>query len=229
MHTNVHTDGARGGGERRVRFYRIGDKVVSRDKLADEIDAILTDREAGATQEEAARRHSVQRSFVSFLETLGEVRRGGRIALVGFPVANVEAVRELADRHAVDFTLVFRQAEREGIESGSATDVFNSLLDTLATLRDYDVLVFLASDWRIKTIERILGREVVGLPLGHSPLREDVLVDLEQLDTVLAGVTGAATEDTVRGRMGAALREAADEISARWNANSGRWTPSKRS
>lgn len=212
-----------------MRFFRIGDKVVSRDKLVDEISAILSDREAGATQEETAKRHGVQRSFVSFLESLGEVRRGARIALVGFPVANVEEVRRLAERHTIDFTLVFSQQEREGIEAGSASEVFNSLLDTLATLRDYDVLILLASDWRIKTIEHILGREVVGLPLGHSPLREDVIVDIEQLDTVLEGVTSASAENTVRGRMGAALREAAEEIAARWTANAGRWASSKKS
>jgi transcriptional regulator len=212
-----------------VRLFRIGDKVVSRAKLTEQIDAILADREAGATQEEAARRHNVQRSFVSFLETLGEIRKGARIALVGFPIANPAEVRELAGRHAVDFVLVFSQEQREGIEHGSATDVFNSLLDTLATLRDYDVLVFLASDARIKTIERILGREVVGFVLGPSPLRKDVTVDLDRLEDVLVGVTERAVREPVRGRMGAALREAAEEISSRWIANSGRWTSSKRS
>ncbi len=211
-----------------MRFFRIGDKVVSRDKLVDEVSAILADREAGATQEETAKRHGVQRSFVSFLETLGEVRRGARVALIGFPVKNCAEVTELAERHALDFVLVFSQAEREGIESGSATEVFNSLLDTLATLKDYDVLVMLASDWRIKTIEKILGREVVGLPLGHSPLREDIVVDLEQLEAVLEGVTGLSAEDTVRGRMGAAIREAAEEIAGRWSATSGRWASSRK-
>ena len=91
------------------------------------------------------------------------------------------------------------------------------------------MLVLLASDARIETIERILGREVVGLPLGHSPLREAVTVDLDELEIVLAGVTAAAADEPVRGRMGSALREAAEEISARWTANSGRWTSSKRS
>ena len=64
---------------------------------------------------------------------------------------------------------------------GSAS-IFNMLLDTLADLRDYDVLVLLASDWRIKTIEKILGTEVVGITLGPSPLREDVDVDVAELD-----------------------------------------------
>jgi len=204
-----------------VRLYRIGDKIVSREKLADAVNEILEDREAGATQEEVARTHSVQRSFVSFLESLGEVRRGARVALVGFPVANAEEVKQLAEDKAVDFVLVFSQAEREGIESGSVSDVFNRLLETLATLRDYDVIVLIASDWRIELIERILGREVVAIELGHSPLREDVPVDLTELEQLLTDVTASVVDKPRSGRMSSALKGAA--------SRAGRWTPSKRS
>lgn len=150
------------------------------------------------------------------------------MALIGFPVANCAEVAALAEKHALDFVLVFSQAEREGIESDSAAEVFNSLLDTLATLRDYDVCVILASDWRIKTVEKILGREVVGMPLGHSPLREDVVVDLEQLDILLQGVMAEADDESAHGRMGAALREAAEEVVGRWSASSGRWASSRK-
>jgi hypothetical protein len=204
-----------------VRFFRIGDKVVSQEKLFDALADILADREAGATQEEVARSHGVQRSFVSFLESLGEVRRGARIALIGFPVANAEEVRTLAEEHGLDFVLVFNQAERENIEGASGSEVFNRLLETLATMRDYDVVILLASDWRIELVERILGKEVVGIPLGHSPLREDVTVDLEELTQVIEGVQpdGAARART--GRVSRALRDAAERA--------GRWAPSKRS
>lgn len=200
-----------------MRLYRIGDKVISRDKLIDAIDSILEVREGGATQEEAARIAGVQRSFVSFLETLGEVRRGPRVALVGFPIANVDEVRALAARHAVDFVLVVSQSERESIESGSSAEVFNQVLETLAALRDFDTLVLMASDMRIRTIERILGTEVIGIPLGHTPLREDKHVDIAQLDEVLTAVTQArARRSGRRSRMAGAIREAAEEIAGRW-------------
>jgi len=204
-----------------VRFYRIGDKVVSREKIHDVVDEILGDREAGATQEEVARGHGVQRSFVSFLESLGEVRRGARVALIGFPVANTDEVMSLAEEVGVDFTLVFSQAERERIESASASEVFNRLLETLATLRDYDVVVLMASDWRIELVERILGAEVVSMPLGQTPLREDVEVDLGELRGVLEGVMSARVERPRSGRVSAALRDAAERA--------GRWGPSRRS
>ena len=200
-----------------MRFYRIGEKVVSRDKLVDAVEGILESREAGATQEEAARAAGVTRSVVSFLETLGEVRRGPRVALVGFPVANVDEVRAVAERHAVDLVLVVSQAERESIESGSSANVFNRLLETLATLRDYDTVILMASDWRIATIERILGSEVVGMPLGPTPLRADRTVDIDELELLLGGIMSQPARRIGRAAVRAgSLRDAASEIAERW-------------
>jgi hypothetical protein len=201
-----------------MRLFRIGDKVVSLGKITDAVTAILEDREGGSTQEEVAHSHGVQRSFVSFLESLGEIRRGGRIALVGFPISNTAEVREVAERHAVDFVLVMSQRERESIESGPAADMFNQLLETIAALKDYDVLVLLASDWRVRTIEKILGKEVVAIPIGQSPIREDVEVDVQELDAVLASISGTPQRQSRRRKVGAAFREAADLA--------GRWVPS---
>ena len=147
-------------------LYRIGDKVVSRSRLAEAIDAILVDRAGGATQEEAARRAGVQRSFVSFLETLGELRRGPRVALVAFPVKNAAEVRELAGRHALDFVLVLDQAQRESIEGSDASTIFNELLQTLAALQEFDTVILAASDMRLATIDAILRAN--GFAVGMS-------------------------------------------------------------
>lgn len=202
-----------------MRLFRIGDKLVSAERVHDEIERILGDREAGATQEEVARQHGVQRSFVSFLETLGEVRRGARVALVGFPISNGDEVRAVAEKHAVDFVLLLSQAERESIEDAGAGAIFNMLLDTLADLRDFDVVILMASDWRISTIEKILGTEVVGITIGASPIKEDVRLDVDDLDRVLEAVMSAPPQH--RGRVGTTLRDAADLA--------GRWVPSRKS
>ena len=204
-----------------MKLYRIGDKVVSREKLIDALEEILGDREAGATQEEVARTYGVQRSFVSFLESLGEIRRGPRVALVGFPVANAEEVREIARVKGVDFVLVFSQEQRESIENQPGADVFNRLLETLATLRDHDVVIFMASDWRLELVERILGAEVIGVPLGSSPLRSDVRVDIGELGDLLDGVLSARLTRARTGRVSSALRDAAERAR--------RWTESKMS
>lgn len=172
-----------------MRFYRIGDKVVGREKIVDQIEAILIDREGGATQQEAAAAHRVDRSFVSWLENLGEVRRGQRVALIAFPVANRDEVRRTCDAHGVERAFIFSQAEREGFEEGRADEVFNLVLDVLADLKDFDVVIILASTKRTGSIEKILGREVIARPLGPSPLRHDVSVDLDELNDLLDAVT----------------------------------------
>jgi hypothetical protein len=182
-----------------VRFYRIGDKVVSREKLFDMVSDILEAREGGATQEETARAHGVQRTFVSFLESLGEVRRGKRVALIGFPVANGDEVRALCDRYAVEMCLVLSQEQREGFEAGPADRMFNLVLETLAQLAGFDVIIILASDRRTGPVEKILGREVVAVSLGPSPLRHDVAVDVAELEGLLAGILTPSTAGSRRG------------------------------
>ncbi len=204
-----------------MRLYRIGDKVVSREKLFEALDELLADREAGATQEEVARTYGVQRTFVSILESLGEIRRGPRAAVVGFPIANAAEIEAMAERKGLDFVLVFSQEQRESIENLPGRDVFNRLLETLATLRDYDVVILIASDWRIELIERILGAEVIGIPLGASPLREDVTVDMVELEALVDGVLAAREAKPHSGRVSGAFRDAA--VRAR------RWTESKKS
>jgi hypothetical protein len=205
-----------------MRFFRIGDKVVSREKLLEQITGILRDREGGATQAEAARSHGVERSFVSWLETLGEVRRGRRVGLVAFPVANRKEVEALAAEHGVEFTLVMSQAERVAMSESRGDAIFNQVLETLATLKDFDVLVLLASDWRIGTLEKILGREVVAVNLGHSPLKSDVTVDLAELEGILDGVTATGTAK------GAGAGEKARSKAGELLRTTGRWASSKR-
>jgi hypothetical protein len=206
-----------------MRFFRIGDKIVSREKLVEQITGILRDRERGATQADTAKSHGVERSFVSWLETLGEVRRGRRVGLVAFPVANGDEVRALAQAHGVEFLLVMSQSERESLEGSPGDQVFNRVLDTLATLKDFDVLVLLASDWRVGTIEKILGREVVAVTLGPSPLRHDVVVDLDELDDILDGVTAPDTDPTTTKAHSSARAKAGELL-----RTTGRWTRSKK-
>jgi len=173
-------------------LYRIGGKVLSRDKLQGAVDALLRDRAQGATQAEAARAAGVSRSFVSNLEGLGEVRQGARVALVAFPVSNGAELRALADDFSLDFVLTFSQDERERAEGDGAKDMFNRLLDTLAELNDYAAVVVLASDWRIETFKRVLEADVIGIELGQSPLVGDVEANVEHLRQVLGGVVEAA-------------------------------------
>lgn len=171
-------------------FVRIGEKLVSRERLVSLISEILEKRAKGATQAEVASILRVERAFVSHLEGLGEVRRGCRVALVGFPVGNKEEVGEVATAHGVDFVYLLSEHDRIMLASQmSGADIFNEVLETLASLKDYDVVVLLASDNRIATLQKILDHEVVvSVSLGASPLTEDQEVDIKDLNALFANL-----------------------------------------
>jgi len=171
-----------------MEFIRVGDKVIGREKLTNLIAEILRRRSEGATQQEVAEELRVERSFVSHLERLGEVRRGTRVAVVGFPIKNVDEVRAVAEECGVEFIYVLSESQRRAFVSKDGSSLFNEVLEILARLRDFDTVVLLASDWRIKVIGKILGREVMGVPLGKSPIKRDKRVNVQDLRQLLVGV-----------------------------------------
>ena len=166
---------------------RIGNKLISRSRIDRRIDEILTLRVQGLSQQETAERAGVDRTFVSRVEALGEVRKGGRIALVGFPVKNKAELERAALEHGVDFLLLFTEAERRHFAASvSGAELVNEIMEISASLRTFDTVVFLGSDMRLEMVEAMIGRDrVVGIPLGKSPLTEDVAVDVAAVARIL--------------------------------------------
>ncbi|MBE3573600.1 MAG: helix-turn-helix domain-containing protein [Moorella humiferrea] len=161
---------------------RIGDKLISRRKINSILERIFTLRCQGFSQQEAARQVGVDRSFVSRLETLGEVRRGRRIAVVGFPVANKAELENMLRQEGVEYILLLTDAERwDFVRQKSGLELLNQLMEIVVRVRDYDVVIIIGSDYRIKVSEALLGREVVGVEIGLSPIQGDREVDVEEL------------------------------------------------
>ncbi len=127
-----------------MAFYRIGDKLVDSDRIARVTDQVLTLRQGGLSQQDVADRLGIDRTFVSRLETLGEVRKGGAIAVVGFPVANKAELEAVARRAGVDFTFMLTEEERWAfLEEKSGVELFNAIMTLIARLREYQVVVIL--------------------------------------------------------------------------------------
>lgn len=167
-----------------MELFRIGDKVISKDKLMLALEDILLSRVKGATQEEAAARAGVPRSFVSNIETLGALRHGQKIAFIAFPLSNAAEAMALAEHFGIDLALALSQDDRERVGEGPASDMFNRMIDTLAALKSFDTVVIAASDYRIDTFKRIIDGDVVGITLGESPITADQELDLEVLKRV---------------------------------------------
>jgi len=76
---------------------RIGEKLVSVDRARRLLERVLNLRAQGLSQQEVARRLSLDRSFISRLEAISEVRKGKRVAGMRLPLVKKGVVnRHLA-------------------------------------------------------------------------------------------------------------------------------------
>lgn len=173
-----------------MELLRIGDKLVSKLRIDQRIERILEMRASGQSQQEVADQVGIDRTFISRLEALGEVRKGGRLALIGFPVANKAELMSVAEREGVEFVLLFNDEERWGFVSDvSGPDLFNRIMEWVAHLKEFDAVVFIGSDMRIRLAQSVLGEEIViGVSLGPSPIKGDRTVDALQVAEILQGL-----------------------------------------
>lgn len=167
-------------------FVRIGEKVVNRAKIGEAIDRILELRAQGFSQQEVADRLSLDRTFISRLETLGEVRKGGRIALIGFPIENKDEVEAVAREEGVDFVLLMTESERRDfVLNRSGLELFNDVMALVAEARSCDSVVLLGSDNRVRLTQALLDKEVISFVIGQSPIQDDKYIDPAELRKVL--------------------------------------------
>jgi predicted XRE-type DNA-binding protein len=170
---------------------RIGEKLISRERLIHMIDRALEKRVEGASQQEVANMLGVDRSFVSRLETLGEIRKGGKIALIGFPVGNKEELEQVADEYGVDYCYLLTDKERWQVANeSSGADLINKIMRVVALARTHDTLVFIGSDMRIRFVEAMVDKQLIPINIGQSPIKGDRYVDPDKLRAILRSVQG---------------------------------------
>ncbi len=165
---------------------RVGDKIINPQKIHKAIDDVLELRGRGLSQQEVANRVGIDRTVVARLETLGEVRKGGRIALIGFPVKNCDELAAMARQEGVDYCLLLTEKERwDFVESKSGVELFNTIMEIIGILRSYDIVIIVGSNMRIKLIEALLDKEVIGVQIGESPLNEDKYVKPDSIRAII--------------------------------------------
>jgi len=152
---------------------RIGDKLVSRDRIVATVEEILTLRQAGLSQQEVADRVGTDRSFVSRLESLGEVRKGARVAVVGLPVANKAELLAVTEQAGVDFVFLLSDEERWSFLKGkSGLELFSEAASLLEKLSAHDVVVILGHNRPARVIADLLARHCLVLHQSQVPGRE---------------------------------------------------------
>ena len=169
-----------------MQFIRIGEKIICKEKLDREINKILELRAKGITQEGVARKLGVERTFVSRLESLGEIRRGKKIALVGFPIKNKEELTHLAEKLGIEHVFLLTQEERfEFIKKKGKNELFNEIMEIIVNLSDFDLIIFMGSDMRVPLVEKIFSIQVIGIVIGHSPIKESKYVHPEKITEIV--------------------------------------------
>lgn len=175
-----------------MEFYRIGDKLISKEKAVRALERIFSLRASGMSQQEVANRVGCDRTFVSRLETIAEIRKGGSMAVIGFPIANTEEIAELCQKLGVEYTLLMTDVERWSfVERMNGVQLLNWLMDLMSEMRSYDNVVMIGSDMRIRLAEAILGDKVIGFEIGESPITQDVYVQPKQLLDLITTIKGS--------------------------------------
>ncbi|MDI3547979.1 MAG: hypothetical protein PWR10_1631 [Halanaerobiales bacterium] len=169
-----------------MRFSRIGDKIINNKRIERVINRVLALREKGYSQSKVAAEIGVERSFISRLEKLGEVRKGKKIALLGFPIKNKDELLKLGKDYGLDYVFLMTEEERWAfIENKSGLELFNQIMEILVKLKEFDLIIFLGSDMRLDLIDKLIEGNIVGIELGESPLREDQYVDPDKVEEII--------------------------------------------
>lgn len=176
------------GGE----LVRIGDKLINRQKILHSLDRILELRAKGLSQQQVAAQLGVDRTFVSRLETLGEVRKGRSVALIGFPVANKEELTQIAVAEGLEFVLLMNNDERWAfVRDRSGLALLTEVMAIIAEVRRQDAVILIGSEQRNKLGRALLDSEVFAIDIGPSPITEDKTVDPEQVRAIVRKLRGS--------------------------------------
>lgn len=173
-------------GDEAVELIRIGEKLVSPAKINDVIKKILDMRKSGMSQQEVAEKLNLDRTFISRLESIGSIRRGGQTGIVCFPVSNTAELKALAARYGLEPCLILSNEERWGlVKQSSALDFFNLVTSYIQKLRQCDtVLVFCSDKWS-RLAEVFLDNQVIAVEIGTTPMSDDIHLDVERVESIL--------------------------------------------
>ena len=175
-----------------MEFIRIQDKIISWQKIETTLKKVLQMRARGFSQQEVADRLNIDRTFISRLEGIGELRKGQTIACIGFPLSNKDEIQSILEKEGVDYILLMSEQERQDfINKRSGKELLNVLMDLIADVRKYEVVICIGSDERLKLLAGVLDGQIISLEIGTSPLTEDKWLDPEIIRKVLRSIRSA--------------------------------------
>lgn len=170
---------------------RIGDKVISLTKITNKVKEVLKLRMLGLSQQEVADKLGLERTLISRLESIGEIRKGQSIAAIGFPIKNIPEVEAVLKAYGVDYFILMSEEERTRfVNDCTGAQLSDKIMELINKLRSFDTVIVMASDYRNRIARELLDNKVVEIDIGKSPLKEDVIVNIDVLASILNTLKG---------------------------------------
>ncbi len=173
-----------------MKEIKIGDKVISVERARELIEKIFDLRSEGSTQEEVAQMLGVERTFISRLEGIGEIRRSKEIALVCSGVSDEQKTRATAEDLGVDFFYL----------NGKKNTAMKDILWMLDRIKDIDYVVFLGHRDELALLEQVLDKKIAFIPLDKEYEIKPMLNDLANKRTRRSFRAARRGEKGERGR-----------------------------
>lgn len=174
---------------------RIGEKIISMPKIEQNIRKILQLRATGLSQQEVANMLHLDRTFISRLESSGEIRKGKKIAVFGFPIKNNKEIIGISKESGIDFVYLLNQEERWNlVKDKSALDFFNEVMELIAKLQAYEIMILISSRRWLKIAEAFFSNEIIFLELAPSPIEKDCRLDPARFRKIISKVTSGQKE-----------------------------------
>jgi hypothetical protein len=109
--------------------------------------------------------------------------------LIGFPIKNKEELTHLAKELGIEYILLLTQEERfEFIKKKEKSELFDEIIEIIVNLADFDLIIFMGSDMRVPVVEKIFSVQVIGIVIGHSPIKESKYVNPERIIEIVKQV-----------------------------------------
>ena len=85
-----------------------------------------------------------------------------------------------------DFILLMTEKERRDYaNSRNGNEMLNELMALISQIRNYEVVILIGSDKRLRLMEGMMDSQVISIVIGSSPITEDKWVDPEELRKIL--------------------------------------------
>lgn len=67
------------------------------------------------------------------------------------------------------------------VQTKSGIELFNTIMEIISSVRKHDIVIIIGSNMRIKLMETLLDKAVIGVQIGESPIAEDKYVNPEDI------------------------------------------------